>query len=802
MPPTPRTLCLVSVTNTIAKLAGSCLLAAVLVAGLLFPLAGGFGFISNRAADTVDNVSAELVEGTVPAVSTMVDAAGNPIAWLYEQRRFEVPSDKISNEMKAAIVSIEDKRFNEHQGVDWQGTLRAFLTNTTSGEVQQGASTIDQQYVKNYQLLVVAKTDAERRAAIETTPARKIREIRMALTLDKELSKDEILTRYLNLVPFGNSSFGIQDAAQTYFGVDAAALNLTQSAMLAGMVQSSSKLNPYTNPEGVTERRNTVLDTMIQNIPSRADEIREAKTKPLGVLPEPKGLPRGCIAAADRGFFCDYALQYLVNAGISREQIDRGGYLIKTTLDPAVQASTKAAVSNAADPELGDIAEVMNVIAPGQDSHRILAMASSRTYGLDGDKNETVQPQPFSMVGDGAGSIFKIFTTAAAMEKGLGINASLDVPKRFEAKGLGNGGARGCPAATYCVENAGPYKSPMSVTEALATSPNTAFVKLIQAVGVPATVDMAVRLGLRSYTNPGTSGFTDQSLADMVKEQNLGSFTLGPTAVNPLELSNVAATLASSGKWCPPTPIDSIFDREGKPVPLSQQACEQVVEPGLANTLANAMSKDDIGAGTSAAAASATGWNLPVSGKTGTTESHRSSGFLGFTDSLAGAAYVYGDTPTPGEICSFPLRNCGSGNLFGGNEPARTWYNAIKPVLGGFPPPALPPIDQKYARGSQNAQVPDVTGLSQGSATAQLTGAGFQVNAITTSGTQSRGTVTGTSPSGSAIPGSTVIIYVSDGSAKPPPAPRPEPAPPGAPRPPLPPLPPLPPIPGLPIPPR
>ncbi len=316
-------------------------MAGVLLAGVMFPLAGGFGYASNRAADTVDNVSAELVEGTVPAVSTMVDSAGNPIAWLYDQRRFEVPSDKISNEMKLAIVSVEDRRFPEHKGVDWQGTMRAFLTNTTSGEVQQGASTLDQQYVKNYQLLVVAKTDAERRAAIETTPARKIREIRMALTLDKELTKDEILTRYLNLVPFGNASFGIQDAAQTYFGIDASELNTQQSAMLAGMVQSSSALNPYTNPEGVLERRNVVLDTMISSIPERAAELRELKETPLGVLPEPNRLPRGCIAAGDRGFFCDYALQYLANAGISREQIDKGGYLIKTTLDPAVQASTK-----------------------------------------------------------------------------------------------------------------------------------------------------------------------------------------------------------------------------------------------------------------------------------------------------------------------------------------------------------------------------------------------------------------------------------------------------------------------------
>ena len=748
----------------------------------MFPLAGGFGFASNRATDAVDNVSAELVEGTVPAVTTMTDVAGNPIAWLYEQRRFEVPSDQISNDMKLALVSIEDKRFADHKGVDWQGTLRAFMTNTTSGEVQQGASTIDQQYVKNYQLLVVAKNDAERRAAIETTPARKIREIRMALTLDKKLSKDEILTRYLNLVPFGNGSFGIQDAAQTYFGVDAKDLNLTQSAMLAGMVQSSSALNPYTNPDGVLERRNTVLDTMITNIPDRATETREAKTAPLGMLPEPKALPRGCIAAGDQGFFCDYALQYLAASGLSKDQINRGGYTIKTTLDPTVQKSVKSALVANADPKLDGIANVMNVVEPGQDQHRVLAMASSRAYGLDTAADQTVQPQTYTLVGHGAGSIFKIFTTAAAMEKGLGTSAILDVPQRFEARGMGNGGARGCPAATYCVQNASNnYASKLSVTDALAQSPNTAFVKLIESTGVTPTVDMAIRLGLRSYTAPGSSGFGDQSMADMQKQQNLGSFTLGPTWVNPLELANVAATLASHGKWCPPSPIDSITDREGKPVSITQEACEQVVEPGLADTLSVALSKDDQPGGTSFAAASSAGWKLPMSGKTGTTESHMSSGFLGFTNNFAASVLVYGDSTTPGEICSAPLRPCGDGNLYGGTEPARTWFQAMMPLVGNFGPIALPPVDEKYVKGSQNAQVPDVVGLTQDAAVAALKGAGFTVNPVTTKSDAPKGNVTGSAPSGLAVPGSAVTIYVSDGSVKATPSgtasPRPTPSP-------------------------
>src|SRR4030081_3993633 len=222
------------VALTLLKLAGCCLLASVVAAALMFPFAGGFGLISNRASDVVANGSAELVEGEVPAVSTMVDAKGNVIAWLYSQRRFEVPSDKIANTMKLAIVSIEDKRFADHNGVDWKGTLTG-LAGYASGDADtRGGSTIEQQYVKNYQLLVTAQSDAERRAAVEITPARKLREIRMALTLDKTFTKAESLTRYLNLVFFGNSAFGIQDAAQTYFGIDAADLSWQQGGPPAG----------------------------------------------------------------------------------------------------------------------------------------------------------------------------------------------------------------------------------------------------------------------------------------------------------------------------------------------------------------------------------------------------------------------------------------------------------------------------------------------------------------------------------------------------------------------------------------
>ena len=775
---------------TLLKLAWSCLLASVLVAALLFPVVGGAGLMSNRASEIVANGSAQLLEGDTPAVTTMVDAKGNTIAWLYTQRRFEVPGDQIADTMKLAIVSIEDKRFTEHNGVDWKGTLTG-LAGYASGELRtRGGSTIEQQYVKNYQLLVVAQTDAERRAAIAPTPARKLREIRMALSLDKRLTKPEILTRYLNLVSFGNGAFGIQDAAQTYFGINASDLNWQQSALLAGLVQSTSALNPYTNPDGALVRRNLVLDTMIEQLPGEAEELRAAKQQPLGILPRPNELPRGCIAAGDRAFFCDYVQEYLMRAGLSKEQIARGGYLIKTTLDPDVQSQVKESVDSIASPNLQGIASAMNIVLPGKTSHPVIAMVSNRTYGLDTGEGQTVQPQPFSMVGDGAGSIFKIFTTAAALDLGLGINAVLDVPGRFEARGLGAGGAKGCPRETWCVEN---YRDPrylrMNVTEALSKSPNTAFAKLISQVGVTRTVDMAVRLGLRSYAEPGSArGYdpeSDESLADFIKRQNIGSFTLGPFPVNPLELANVAATLSSGGMWCPPNPIDKIYDRRGNEISVNAEACEQVVPEGLANTLSNAMSRDTIN-GTAAPAANSVGWNLPMSGKTGTTEAHRSSAFLGYTNRYAAVNYIYDDSPDPSDLCSFPLRPCYDGNLFGGNEPAETWFTAINPIAEDFGEVSMPPTDPRYVDGAPGSRVPNVSGLSQDSAREELRASGFQVadNVSMVNSGSSAGTVVGTSPSGQTVPGIIVTLLVSNGVAPPPPPPS---TPPGEPPPPPPP---------------
>jgi membrane peptidoglycan carboxypeptidase len=327
----------------------------------------------------------------------------------------------------------------------------------------------------------------------------------------------------------------------------------------------------------------------------------------------------------------------------------------------------------------------------------------------------------------------------------------------------------------------------MNVTDALATSPNSAFAKLIQQVGVSRAVDMAVRLGMRSYATPATARAYDpesnESLADFIKRQNIGSFTLGPFQLNALELANVAATLASGGTWCPPSPIDKILDRNGKEVPYTVEPCDQAVPEGLANTFANALSKDDQSGGTASGSAASVGWNLPMSGKTGTTESHRSSGFVGFTNRYAAANYIFADSNNPSGICSFPLRACGSGDLYGGNEPARTWFEAMKPIALNFGEIHLPPTDPRYVDGAPGGRVPTVSGLKLDVARQRLKDAGFQVadEPTAVNSASSYGTVVGTTPSGQTFPGSIITITISNGIPPAPPPPPPEERPPDIP---------------------
>ncbi|MCD2191130.1 transglycosylase domain-containing protein [Actinomycetospora soli] len=663
-----------------ARWLGACLLAGVLLAGIALPPVVVGGLLVGRAAASVDATSGSLTGGRVREASVVTDASGTPIARLYERYRLPVGSAGIADTMKAAIVAIEDRRFFVHDGVDWRGLGRALASNALRGSPfeGQGASTITMQYVKNYRLYALADTEADRRAATADTLARKVTEVRLAHRIEARLDKDEILSRYLDLVSFGNGAYGVEAAARTYFGTTAAELSLPQAALLAGIVRSPEGYDPTAHPEAAQARRGEVLRAMADVGSITTERAAAADAAPLGVAAPLRRPAQGCASAVEgTGFFCRYVEEQLAAAGIPPSELRTGGYTVRTTLDPAAQARADAAAGRIGD--TSGVANVVAVVSPGAASRPVLALAANRDYGPDADAGQSSLPLVTAAL-RGAGSVYKIFTAATALERGLvSPDEEIDVPERYTSS----------ISPGYTVENLGSYADRMTLTRALATSPNTAFVELEDRIGsVRPVVEAARALGLRRTLGASAPG--GGTVGETVTAQDQASFTLGPNPTSPLELANVGATLVADGRWCPPTPILAVTDREGRPVDLPTPACEQAVPTEVAADLRTALSEDHTD-GTSADAAEEVGWDRPMIGKTGTTQVSASSAFLGATTAYAGAVMTFSDRGAPQPVCTDPVRVCSDGDLTGGSVPAETWYRTMLPLHRGVPEDDLLP---------------------------------------------------------------------------------------------------------------
>jgi membrane peptidoglycan carboxypeptidase len=797
----------VRVGDGLLKLVGLCLLAGVLVAGMLFPMVGALGVVSNRASDTIDSVSADLVATPPPLITRITDSKGKDIARLYDQYRIPVTAEQISPTMKAALISIEDRRFFEHHGVDWKGTIRALISNQTS-EDTQGASTLTQQYVKNYLINVVYRDQVgqadedpgkkiERERAQEQTVTRKLREARLAIQLEQTMSKEEILTGYLNVVEFTERIFGIGSAAKAYFNTTPEKLTIAQSALLAGMVNNPYLYNPWSHPEEALRRRNLVIDSMVETKNITESAAKAAKSETLGILPEPVKPAANCVGAGpDYGFFCQYVEDYLKNIGFTADQLYSGGYTIKTSFDAGATRIAKRAAENQVPKTTKDINNSMAIVRPGKKRHEVIALVSNRDYGLNLDAGQSTIGYPYGVENKfGAGSIYKIFTSAAYLEKGGGINNKIRTPSHHVSNKFTGGNPENCPRTSnptdgdttwYCLSNASDsYPKEMTLRKALATSPNTGFVILEEKVGMDSVVDMASRLGLRDSMATNMNGDSPDPKAEQYEYKvsqseffrskgpnrpGNASFTLGPSPLSTLELANVGATIMSGGVWCPPTPIVEVLDREGKKVHIAEPPCEQAVSEGLANTLVHGLSDDDKPGGTAASAAAQFGWTRPMMGKTGTTQQHRSAGFVGATPQLAAAVLTFNDGTRPEGICdTTPPSLCGDGgNIYGGKIPARTWFEAMKPIHQDTKVLDLPPIDPRYVNGGPETQVPDVVGDNEQDATNALKQKGYEVAIEKINSSQPEGTVVSQSPRGNALPGETITIRVSTGYVPPP----------------------------------
>jgi membrane peptidoglycan carboxypeptidase len=734
-------------TRLLAKLAATIVVAGALLAGLLFPWVGGSGLVARNSASLLDALPVELTDRT-PAGNTRVLAAdGSLITHFYRNNRTPVTSDQISDVMKQALVDIEDSRFYDHNGLDVQGTLRALVTNVAAGSVREGGSTLTQQLVKQT-LLQTATSHEERQAAIQQDVARKIREARLALALEETYSKDEILTRYLNIVYFGQGAYGIQAAAQRYFSVNAADLTLPQAAMLAGLVQSPANDDPITHPENAQSRRNQVLDRMHTLGHITDQELAEITAQPVAVTP---GLapPNGCIDAAIGGFFCAYLREYLIGTlGLSADEIDSGGLTIQTTLRPDMQAAGDQAVLNTL--AMGDrIAGMYTAVEPG--TGKLLAMSVNRTYGCDGPECESVVLN--DAYSQGSGSTYKTFVAAAALERGFSQYYTITTGDPYVSRVYKDG------SRPYDVENAGSgYPATLDMEKALYMSSNTYFLALEDALGsVEGPVRMAERMGMNFVRPPG----------DQIVEENNGSFTFGPYPTSPLDLASAYSTLAANGTQCDPTPVAAILDRDGKPlekdgepVVKGDNCTPEAIAPGIASTLNQMLRKDVEPGHPGQTGARAYIPGHQIAGKTGTSQSNFSIAFVGYTPQYAASVMVLN-----------PKENQNVGG-FGGGKGATIWHDAMAPILGGQPMVPFPPADPAVQNGNTRV-VPSCSSVSE--CESALASAGFRSTVTRVDSDRPSGTVVGTSPpAGTRAPTEQVVtIQVSNGSGFVAPAPAP-----------------------------
>jgi membrane peptidoglycan carboxypeptidase len=667
-------------TSLLVKLAMTVVVAGALVAGMLLPWVGGTGLVARNSASLLHALPGELTDQTPAGNSQVLAADGSLLTSFYSNNRTPVPSNKIAPVMKQALVDIEDSRFYEHNGVDVQGTLRALIANVAAGSVREGGSTLTQQLVKQT-LLQTATSAADRQAATRQDVARKLKEARLALALEEKYSKDEILTRYLNIVYFGEGAYGIQAAAQRYFSVNAADLTLPQAAMLAGLVQSPSGDDPITNPENAATRRNQVLQRMVTLGHISAKDAAAIEPNPVEVKPG-AAPPNGCIDAAIGGFFCGYLRQYLVNTlHLTQDQLDNGGLTIQTTLRPDLQRSGDQAVLNYA-PMGNPFAGMLSAVQPG--TGHVLAMSVNRRYGCSDPDCESVILN--TVASAGSGSTYKVFTAAAALSQGFGSGYTIYAPQPYTSKVYKkNGGTRGAP---YTVPNDNAnYASTYNMTTALTASSNTYFVALEDALGsVEGPVNAAVAMGMH-FDQP------KQHPAKWYIDNQIGSFTLGTDATSPLDLASAYSTLAAAGTRCEPTPVTKILDRNGrpltddrgKPLDTGDHCTPGALQPGVANTLSNMLlSVVQDGTGRSAAVP-----GHDIAGKTGTINDDKSATFVGITPDYA-VSVMY-----------FNPKNLADVGGHGGGIPARMFHDAMAPILAAEPNHPFPPADPAVATGTR-----------------------------------------------------------------------------------------------------
>ena len=755
-------------------------IAGVLSVALLAPMVAFGGSAAAAGVTLFEGLPSYIRPVNASQSSTIYalrDGEPEEIATFFYENRIEVPLEEVSPHLINAVVATEDPRFYEHGGVDIMSLARATFTNLASFGEGPGASTITMQYVRN--TLVEAAYQSENAGAItaatEVTVERKLREIRLAIALEKEVSKKDILAGYLNLAFLGNQINGVEQASQYYFGVSAKELNIPQAAYLAGMLKSPNDYKPddEKNLARGVGRRNYVLQNMADE--GYLTQAQADRYKRSAIQSKISTSQQGCQVNQTSAFFCDYSVWVIRNSpefGATREErellLRRGGLEIFTTLDLDVQEVAYETVMTTLPPDNEwsfGTASVSVEVGTG----RILAMAQNRHF----DQSEDPGPgrtavnfntdRPFGgSSGFQPGSTYKVFTLAEWLKQGFQLGEFLD--GRLDEPYLDEAGKRVAPKvrsyddvsqffSASCGGVGGPWQlgnsgdstiDNISVMQAVATSQNTAFAEMAEKLDLCAIRDTAADFGVRR--------------ADGNELLYVPATILGTNEIAPLTMAAAYAAIANNGEYCSPVAIDKVVLRRGREeLPVPQSLCSRAVAPEIAAAMTHSLIRVMTG-GTGSAANTNDG--TPLAGKTGTTDNRVHTWMIGYSSAVATATWVGN---VRGQV--------GQGGKRVDGQAVTTlrhsmWRAIMRAVNERYPGEAFVPVSSRFT-GSSARSVPDVTGADTMTAFSQLELAEFAIRFIETpvSSIQPPGTVAYTVPAaGQSVPrGSLIEVYISAG---------------------------------------
>ena len=651
-------------------------LMGVVTAGMLVPVAGPTALAAKSVPSVFNELPGDLQTVAPAEESQLLDSSGGVIAHFYDKQRIVVPSANIADVMKKAIVAIEDKRFYEHNGVDATGIARALVTNLGDSG-RQGASTITQQYVRNSLAeRGYLEGDAEQvSAATEQTTERKLREIKYALALEKTQSKDEILTGYLNIAPFGPITYGVEAASQRYFSKSASELNYLEAALLAGLVQSPVQYDPLTHPEAAQERRDTVLATMLDQGVITQEEYDEGIATSVDSMLHPTVSSEGCSGAdSSKAYFCDYVLsQFLEDPTFGATRIERErllktqGITIRTTLDTAKQDAAYASLTNAIP--VGDASGLNDaLVSLDPRTGKVLAMAQNTTYGIESGQTMA------NYSADGnfqVGSTFKVFTLLQWFKEGHSAYETVGSANTFYPNGSFKCDGRSITTEGYQVNDLAGKTGTMNVVRATGQSVNQAFVNMASRVDFCSIFETAYDMGI-----------TEDGEVPAPFPANI----LGSVSSSPLHMASVFATIANSGQQCKPQSIESVTDRDENVLKEFAADCKEVISPDLANKTAALLTASAGQYYTS----TRLGDGRPFAAKSGTTDGHANTWLTGFTPSLATSVWVgHGDNSSQ-EVSGVVINGVYHSEIFGETYVGQNiWAPYMTQALAGTPVEAV-----------------------------------------------------------------------------------------------------------------